>query len=69
MWCVPWVYVSFCGEACSILGRISEASDDVWLEAEVVHSVRIVEWYAMQALEGGGKPRVSLAVRVWEGLR
>lgn len=38
----PWVYVSFWGESCLILGRIMEASDDVWELAEVVHSLRIV---------------------------
>jgi hypothetical protein len=43
MWWEPWVYVSFCGEVWSILGRISAASDETWDVAdEVVHSVRMV---------------------------
>lgn len=50
MWYAPCVYVSFCGDEWSILGRISDASDDVCDDAEVVHSARIVVWYAMQAL-------------------
>ena len=33
-----------------ILGRMMEASDEVWEEADVVHSERIVVLWAMHAL-------------------
>lgn len=42
--------MSFCGVECWILGRMREARDEVCEEAEVVHSVRIVVWWAMHAL-------------------
>lgn len=42
--------MSFCGVECWILGRMREARDEVCDEAEVVHSVRIVVWWAMHAL-------------------
>lgn len=42
--------MSFCGVLWSILGRTREARLEVWLEAEVVHSDRIVELWAMQEL-------------------
>jgi hypothetical protein len=63
------VYVSFCGVEWSILGRISDASDDVWLEAEVVHSVSIVVLCAMHALlfGRGGSARVSSGLVCAEG--
>src|SRR5690242_10714778 len=64
MWCVPWVYVSFCGEAWSILGRMREAREEVCEEAEVVHSARIVVLCAMQALRGGWLD--STTCRVWQ---
>lgn len=51
MWCEPWVYVSFCGESWVIFGRISEARDDVCDDADVVHSERMVELWAMQELK------------------
>lgn len=38
----------------SILGRMREARDEVCEEAEVVHSLRIVERWAMQELGGWG---------------
>jgi len=50
MWLVPCVYVSFCGDEWSILGRMSEARDEVCDEAEVVHSLRIVVLCAMHEL-------------------
>jgi hypothetical protein len=37
--------------AWSILGRMREARLEVWLEAEVVHSERIVVLWAMQELK------------------
>lgn len=52
MWLLPWVYVSFCGVSWVILGRISDASDDVCDEAEVVHSERMVLLCAMHELRG-----------------
>lgn len=42
IWWLPCVYVSFWGDSCSILGRMSEASDELCDEADVVHSERIV---------------------------
>ena len=44
------MYVNFCGVSCVIFGRINEARDDVCDDAEVVHSERIVELWAMQEL-------------------
>jgi hypothetical protein len=44
--------VSFCGVECSILGRMREAREEVWDEAEVVHSERMVVLWAMQELRG-----------------
>ena len=38
----------------SILGRMREASEEVWEEAEVVHSERMVVLWAMQELGNGG---------------
>ena len=42
--------MSFCGEEWLIFGRISDARDDVCEDAEVVCSVRMVVWYAIQEL-------------------
>lgn len=36
---------------CSILGRMREARDEVWEEADVVHSERIVVLCAIQELK------------------
>lgn len=36
--------------SCFIFGRMSEARDEVWEEAEVVHSVRMVLLCAMHEL-------------------
>jgi len=36
-----------------------EAREEVWEEAEVVHSERMVLWWAMQALLRGGKKRLA----------
>lgn len=44
------MYVSFCGLECEILGRMREASDEVWLLAEAVCSVRMVVLQAIQEL-------------------
>lgn len=51
MWLEPCVYVSFCGVAWSILGRISEDSDEAAEAADVVDSARMVVLWATQALE------------------
>lgn len=45
------MYVSFCGVLCSIFGRTSEARDEVWEEADVEHSLRMVEVCATQELD------------------
>lgn len=50
MWWLPWVYVSFCGVSCVILGRMREAREDVCEEAEVVHSDKMVLLCAMHEL-------------------
>jgi hypothetical protein len=47
------VYVSFWADAWSILGRMTDASDDVCDEADVVHSARMVVLCAMHELGGG----------------
>jgi hypothetical protein len=60
------VYVSFCGDACEILGRISAGSDDVCDDADAVCSLRMVVLCAMQEL--GGKRvsvRVCLCIPAW----
>jgi len=44
---------------------MSEAREDVWDEAEVVHSARMVELWAMHELEG--VHRVSSDVRLGGG--
>jgi hypothetical protein len=54
MKCEPCVYVSFCGDACEILGRMSDGSDDVCDDADAVCSVRMVVLCAMQELRGSG---------------
>jgi hypothetical protein len=43
--------VSFWGVECPILGRTSEAREDVCEDAEEVCSLRMVVWCAIQELE------------------
>jgi hypothetical protein len=47
----PSIYVNFAAESWLILGRTSEARDEVCEDADVVCSVRIVVLCAIQALE------------------
>ena len=46
-------YVSFCDVEWSILGRMTEARDDVCEDADVVHSVKMVLLWAMHELCDG----------------
>lgn len=50
------MYVIFSGWSWLILGRTTAASDEVLVEAEVVHSLRMVEVCAMQPLCEGRVP-------------
>jgi hypothetical protein len=45
----PWVYVSFCGEEWSILGRMRDAREDDCELADDVCSLSIVVLCAMHA--------------------
>lgn len=56
----------FCGLACVILGRTTEASEDVCDEAEAMCSVRMVLLWAMHALVRVSPPVSCFVRRVWE---